>query len=338
MRFHSVAAAAVVALALLQLAAAQQQPPPQQRGPRIPLLGGSKEQKKFTLSSNGFNVEANGAGNAPFYMYWSDDSAESKQVVMFEKLWQTDDTGGGRKLKMVNLMGMYDWIFTEIKNTERNESGIFETAFNMTGIPRLQGNSITPKPTISFQNHLISSKEGTRLKFDVEISGFIDSWWHPDAKSLVMAYRIEGVEGSTMTRRPTPLNGIKRIKNARNNTDIIDLGRSYAFEASNNATGGVKVTASIGTDEKLPYILVSYSKFSMHMRHDPTIYTTNPAQPQQGEVVATYTSDGNEEGNIPPPPPSSPSTTTSAALPCARAMWHFAAVTVLVSLLYTFSG
>jgi hypothetical protein len=238
MRFHSVAAA-VVALALLQLAAAQ---PPQQRGPRLPLLGGSKEQKKFTLSSNGFNVEANGAGNAPFYMYWSDGSADSnnnKQVVMFEKLWQTDDTGGGggRKLKMVNLMGMYDWIFTEIKNTERNESGIFETAFNMTGIPRLQGNSITPKPTISFQNHLISSNEGTRLKFDVEISGFIDSWWHPDAKSLVMAYRIESVEGPTMTRRPTLLNGIKRIKNARNNTDIIDLGRSYAFEASNNATG-----------------------------------------------------------------------------------------------------
>lgn len=143
-------------------------PPPPERRPRIPSMQGQMVQKRFVLASNGFNVEANGMGNAPFFMYWPDGKEDKKMKVMFEKMWQVDSLD--RKLRpIINLAGMYDWTFTDVTSNELNEGQIIETAFNITGIPKQQREGF---PEISFLNHLVSSRNGTELKFDVEIRGF----------------------------------------------------------------------------------------------------------------------------------------------------------------------
>jgi hypothetical protein len=138
-----------------------------------------------------------GQGNAPFYVYWADGNETNKQRIMFSKIWQTSDlenAGSGRRLKMVNLAGTYDWTFTDMIND--NSTGTAETIFNMSGTPNAAGNPNSPKPKIVFTNHLVSSTDGTELKFDVDISGFNDDWWDQSATGLVMAYKIESLNAT----------------------------------------------------------------------------------------------------------------------------------------------
>ncbi len=141
----------------------------QERRPRMPSTEGQKDQRRFVLASNGFNVEANGAGNAPFFSYWPDGS-NRKMKVMFEKMWQVDDLERPvRRINTISLIGMYDWAFTDATSIELNGGQVVDTAFNMTGIPKQQQQQL---PIISFLNHFLSSVNGTELKFDVDISGF----------------------------------------------------------------------------------------------------------------------------------------------------------------------
>jgi hypothetical protein len=120
---------------------------------------------------------------------------------MFAKMWQTDDIenpGGSKRLKMVNLIGAYDWVFTDL--TDTNSTSIIETVFSMTGKPTQGGGPNSPKPDITFTNHLVSSKNGTELKFDVDIAKFDDAWWDASATGLVMAYKIETVNAADEAR------------------------------------------------------------------------------------------------------------------------------------------
>jgi hypothetical protein len=137
-----------------------------------------------------------GNGNAPFYSYWADGSEATKQRVMFAKMWQSDDieNPAAKRLKMVNLIGAYNWVFTDLTNT--NSTAVAETVFTMTGRPKQGGAPDSPKPDITFTNHLVSSSNGTELKFDVDIANFDDAWWDASAKGLVMAYRIETVNAA----------------------------------------------------------------------------------------------------------------------------------------------
>jgi hypothetical protein len=141
-------------------------------------------------------------GNVPFYAYWADGKEDTKQRVMFAKMWQTDNLenpASGRRLKMVNLIGAYDWAFSD--TTDKTSTAVVESTFTMTGTASGgTGSKDVPKPGIMFTNHLVSTTNGTELKFDIDISGYADDWWHESAKGLVMAYRIETMDASAAAK------------------------------------------------------------------------------------------------------------------------------------------
>jgi hypothetical protein len=134
---------------------------------------------------------------------------------MFAKMWQTESlenpgAAGARRMKMVNLVGAYNWVFTD--TTDKNGTGTVETTFTMTGTPQNAGSSSDPKPGIVFTNHLISSANGTELKFDVDITGFADDWWQAEAQGLVMAYQINTVDGTQAdAARNMTLRGVSHV-------------------------------------------------------------------------------------------------------------------------------
>lgn len=267
-------------------------PGPGDRQPKPPKVDGAKDTKQLVLASNGFNVEVNGNGNAPFYVYWADGKEDAKQRVMFAKMWQTDSldnpgAAGSKRLKPVNLIGAYDWVFTDV--TDKTSTAAVESTFKMTGKAKEAGSKDQPKPDIVFTNHLVSTANGTELKFDVDISNFADDWWDASAAGLVMAYRIQTLDGANAPRNMTA-QGMKKIPNAERpsrpvgadgtrppKADAIDLGNGYGFESVQTATSGtatVKATTAVGVEERMPHILVTYAKFSQTLRHDPTIYNT----------------------------------------------------------------
>lgn len=108
---------------------------------------------------------------------------------------------------------------------------------------------------------------------------------------------------------------MKRIRNVKRHRldgprDQIDLGDSYGFDAYQNASGNVKASLSLGIDESMSYVLVTYTRFNMYMRHDPSIFSLQTSlAPQVSDYSAqTY----NANGDIvvittPPPPPMSSS-------------------------------
>jgi hypothetical protein len=121
-----------------------------------------------------------------------------------EKIWQTDNVenpsaNSSKRLKKMNLVGMYDWVFSDATNLASNVT-VSETIFTMSGTPKSGGGPNAPKPNIVFTNYLLSSNNGTELKFDLDISNFADSWWDNSATGLVVAYRIEAVDSSASVK------------------------------------------------------------------------------------------------------------------------------------------
>lgn len=309
-------------------------PRPDQRRPVPPAQFGSTALKRYVLSANGFNVEINAAGNAPFFVYYADGKEASKQRMWMEKMWQTAGTIGGPAtppIKKINLGGMYDWVFSTpatFNSTLTNSTT--ETIFTMLGIPKTPGDANNPKPNLLFTNHLISSANGTELKFDVEISNYADAWWDPSATGLVLAYRMETLDQMDAPR-DTPLQGMKKLRDAKRplrpvlarnasggqpppKADAIDLGNGYGFESATVAADGaqrpINATVDVGMDESKPHILVVYGRFSQILRHDPVMYTadtSSAADPAATAAAPSYDAGGNLQ---PSPPPGAPATTT----------------------------
>jgi hypothetical protein len=149
-------------------------------------------------------------GGAPFYMYWIDGKENLKQRVMFSKMWQTDSiaspgASSSKRLKPTSLRGAYDWVFTDVTNV--NGAKTTEATFTITGTPKVAGDATSPKPKIKFTNHLLSSANGTELKYDVDITEYADDWWDSAAQGLVMAYKIETVDAK-MAPKNRSLDGV----------------------------------------------------------------------------------------------------------------------------------
>jgi hypothetical protein len=167
-----------------------------------------------------------------------------------------------------------------------------------------------------------------------------------------MAYRIDQVDRSSNAVTTVSIEKMKRNKGVRRHSvndglrDQIDLGDSFVFDAYQNASGKVKASVSLGVDQMIPYILITYSKFSMHMRHDPSIYTFQTSlESVQGTdyLTQTYNADGtasttNTIMNTPSPvavPSSSSSSSNSCSLRGIALIFVLALVACTVSLRIT---
>lgn len=253
-------------------------PKPEQRRPVPPSQFGGTSLKRYMLSANGFNVEVNAAGNAPFFTFYADGKEGSKQRLWMEKIWQTtnisrpapDASSGRPPLKKINLNGMYNWALSSTSTFNSTlASSTTETVFTLRGTPIMPGDASNPKPNLLFTNHFVSSTNGTELKFDVEISNYADAWWDPAATGLVLAYRMETLNEMDGAR-DTPLQGMKKLQDVkrpvrpmpgRNSSlqqqqqqqpqpqqqnpppkaDAIDLGNGYGFESATVAADGAQM-------------------------------------------------------------------------------------------------
>lgn len=284
--------------------------PPKGEKPRIDKQG-DKMQKKFQLSAGGFNIEANGNGNTPFFRYWADGKPQTK--IQFLRMYQTASlpSNSTKRLRKVSLVGAYNWEMTDATSVNGTTNTTSELIFNLTGTPKSAGNSDKPKPDIVFVNHLISNQNGTEFKFDVHITKFASDWWATEAQYLVTAYKINqlGVSDDTLrnysladarvqrdAQRPSKPKGTSR-------DDVtvqiaVELGDNNGLEVAGTATGGttgttieVSVTMENAQQDEEPeergnYVLICYKRFDTELHHDPRAYTQTTSSASINSVTS----------------------------------------------------
>jgi len=256
---------------------------------------GTKEEKKYVMSSGGFNVETNAAAEKPFFRFWSDVNA--MQRVELGRMFQTatpNNITGSRPTKMVNLKGMYTWAFSDASSEVDATTNTTDVQFTMTGTPKETSNANRPAPGLQLVCHLLSSANGTEFMYDVKISDFDDSWWDESATALVLGYRISTMEPDGAKEKGNmSLSDIrielqadrpvkpKKSDGTNGGTKLraaLDFGNGNGLEIVSTATedgGAEKVVLLNAMKDKKEgsFVLTIYERFSKGLTHDPTFYT-----------------------------------------------------------------
>lgn len=271
------------------------QPGDARQGPVKVDRSGTKEEKKYVMSSGGFNVETNAAAEKPFFRFWSDVNA--MQRVELGRMFQTatpNNITGSRPTKMVNLKGMYTWAFSDASSEVDATTNTTDVQFTMTGTPKETSNANRPAPGLQLVCHLLSSANGTEFKYDVKISDFDDSWWDESATALVLGYRISTMEpdgakekgNMSLSDIRIELQADRPVKPKKSDGTnggtkpraALDFGNGNGLEIVSTATedgGAEKVVLLNAMKDKKEgsFVLTIYERFSKGLTHDPTFYT-----------------------------------------------------------------
>lgn len=146
------------------------------------------------------------------------------------------------------VFNCFSWVYSPVVSSD---DGKFAT-WNLTGTPK-KGNF-----TLKFVCHVEDGK--TQIKFDTNIVGFANDW-EPEAKYLVLAYRL-----TSKSDLETKTRAIDR------NRLTFDNGFLDVATTANDGHRHVSIELDTDDDAANQYTLfVIYEKFGDELDHDPTL-------------------------------------------------------------------
>jgi hypothetical protein len=247
-----------------------------------PITNQSNQQTKFVSDDLTIIIPTN---NVPFYFFYDTNDDSIAYRVQFDNLFEVNDNDSDQSYSPNDsivpnsfiALAQMNWSIGEITETE--EDGKSVTSFDLTG----KGTGFDPTIgdlEIIFANHIISTEEGTELKFDVIINNY--EWTNPSEQTLlVLGYKLQEITGED-EGDPAQVSG---------NETRVEFGQGFfeSIPTASNSTGeevseSVKATLSVGNgdpegNDNSPRIYIAYTYFEGDLVHDPTIGLSQ-GQPQ----------------------------------------------------------
>lgn len=207
-----------------------------------------------------FSVDVNGNQNVPKYVFESEALSNSTYKIMFQKIYETDDSGNQLYKKSLPSL---NWEFVQ---DEDDQSVFWINCLGAKG----NGGSV-PWDSLKFKNTLFNAT----VKFDVMLDGY--DWSDDAATALNLAWKFT-TSGEDEEEAEEELDetdgGLEPVEETA--TEVCFGDGLFCFDivstadvldpTSGNVTGTTDATLSFDGQEG---VTVTYDRFDGNLLHDP---------------------------------------------------------------------